>query len=213
MELFLVFEDIMRTSVNDDSDESALTRLQHLCCSSGCKQVTWGVSLIFSLILLIAIGGYYSRLEQNNVLIGTNATVCESGGGFETGERLALQVVVVIGAVLSMCGSFFIIVSFFSFPDLQTFPYKLIMFLSLADFFSSSTYILAIQDVGLSPEDVGDCFEDNFMCFFTAGMSQYFDMASFLWMGVISFNIYQVFVKQRGNDVVEFEKYYHMVCW
>jgi hypothetical protein len=153
-------------------------------------------------------------MEENKAYIGTaNATLCTTGGGFETGERLSLQVVVVVGAILSMCGSLFIIVSFFAFPDLQTFPYKLIMFLSLADFFSSSTYILAIQDVGQNPEDLGNCFEDNFMCFFTAGMSQYFDFASFLWMGVISFNIYQVFVKQRGSDVVQFEKYYHMVCW
>jgi hypothetical protein len=159
------------------------------------------------------MAGYYSRQEQEKAVVIANITICATGGGFETSERLALQAVVITGAILSMMGSSFIIVSFFAFPDLQTFPYKLIMFLSLADFFSSSTYILAIQDVGLNPEDVGDCFEDNFMCFFSAGMSQYFDMASFLWMGVISFNIYQVFVKQKGNDVVKFEKYYHFVCW
>ena len=203
----------MRTTVDDDDDDTCLVRLQTTCCNTGGKQVVWGTSLIFFLILFIAMGGYYSRQQQSMQAALENNTICATGTDFGTGEQLALQGVVITGAVLSMMGSFFIIFSFFAFPDLQTFPYKLIMFLSLADFFSSSTYILAVQDVGLDPEDLGSCFEDNFMCFFSAGMSQYFDFASFLWMGVISFNIYQVFVKQRGSDVVQFEKYYHLVCW
>ena len=202
----------MRTTV-DDEEESLVARIQTTCCNTGVKQFIWGTLLIFFLILFIAMGGYYSRVEQNRIMHLTNATatICATADSFEEGQRHALQVVVVIGACFSMLGSSFIIVSFFAFPDLQTFPYKLIMFLSLADFFSSSTYIMAVQDIGTSGD--GSCFEDNFMCFFSAGMSQYFDFASFLWMGVISFNIYQVLVKRRGSDIVDFEKYYHMVCW
>jgi len=203
----------MRTQV-EDNETNLPTRLQNLCCNTPCKQVTWGVNLIFFVILFVAMGGYYSRLEADKTFFVGNATLCETQGDFETSERLSLQVVTIIGAVFSMLGSSFIIISFFAFKDLQTFPYKLIMFLSVADFFSSSTYILAVQDLGINPEDKGtDCFEDNFMCFFTAGMSQYFDFASFLWMGVISFNIYQIMVKRVGEGAKDFEKIYHLVCW
>ena len=109
----------MRTTVDDD-DDSLFSRFKHTCCNTGCKQFTWGTGLIFFLILFIAMAGYYSRQEREKAVVIANITICATGGGFETSERLALQAVVITGAILSMMGSSFIIVSFFAFPTLYT---------------------------------------------------------------------------------------------
>ena len=193
--------------------ESRASCVLRVACDTGPKQFAWGALGILTLILSLAAGAYFSRYVDETVVPGVNATMCDlDPGGFDPGQRHALQVVVILGAILSLLGSSFIMFSYFWFHDLQTFPYKLIMFLSLADWFASVEYLLAIQDVGVTTQNA-DCYEDNFMCFMSAGMSQFFDMASFFWVACISYNIYQVLVKRRGADVVKFEKYYHMVCW
>ena len=202
----------MQTSV-DTAEESTPAWLLRVCCDVGPKQCAWGTVLILTLLLSLAAGAY-SALEEDEAAerAESNFTICDGDGDFTQDEQIALQTVVILGAVLSMLGSSFIMFSYFWFPDLQTFPYKLIMFLSLADFFASSEYLLAIQDVGVTTED-SECYQNTFMCYFSAGLTQYFDMASFLWMAVISYNIYQVLVNRRGHDVVKLEKWYHVVCW
>ena len=61
---------------------------------------------------------------------------------FTEPENDAIVGVVLFGAVLSMLGSGFIVASYLVFPRLRTFPYRLIMWLSVADFFSSFSYLV-----------------------------------------------------------------------
>lgn len=78
------------------------------------------------------------------------------------------------GASTSILGSSFIIFSYFYFPQLRTLAYKLIVYLSVTDLFSSFAYVL-----GTATRTQADC-KDGW-CYFTAIMSQYFDVATFCW--------------------------------
>ena len=169
-------------------------------CGTGCKQTGWAVGLITTLLFLVGVVAHFSVPKE----------IVKTCGGqleFTAAESAALKGIIIVTSVLSLAGSAFIIFSYYYFVNLRSFPYKLIMFLSVADFFSSLTYIIGAGN------DANECYEGNFMCYFSAGMSQFFDVASFLWMAVISFNIYQVLGRRRGHDVVFFEPYYHLFAW
>lgn len=130
------------------------------------------------------------------------------------------------GASTSILGSGFIIFSYFYFPQLRTMAYKLIVYLSVADLCSSFAYVL-----GAVTQTQVDC-KDGW-CYFTAIVSQYFDVATFCWFeagptlaapapsltgrplrtSCIAFNIYQVLARNVGRAVESYERKYHMLCW
>lgn len=110
-------------------------------------------------------------------------------------------------SALSVVGTAFIVITYAVFPDIQTFPFKLIVYLSAANFFSSVAYFFDLQgDFRVDPSP-------GFQCYFGAGLAEYFDVASFLWTSVIGFNILQVLVLKRGRSVEQYEKWYHLFCW
>eukprot|EP00943_MAST-04B_sp_MAST-4B-sp1_P000945 g945.t1 len=90
---------------------------------------------------------------------------------------------------------------------MRTFPLKLIVMLSISDFFSSVQFYIGFDNFATK------CFEPEFACSLSATMSQYFEMASYCWTTVIAFNIYQVLVAKHGERVEHYEMYYHLICW
>lgn len=177
------------------------------CCNTGLKQSIWISTLVFFLIVFVGVGAFVSRQNLEPVGDNSSGTTCDGELSFTDEETVVLQTIIIIGATLSCLGSSFIIFSYFYFVDLRTFPYKLIMFLSVADFFSSLTYIIGFQN------EAKTCFESSYLCFFTAGITQFFDVASFFWMAVIVFNIWQILDLRKGPEIYLNEKYYHLVSW
>ena len=125
---------------------------------------------------------------------------------FTPGQNDAIVGVIMFGATLSMLGSGFIIASYVCFPRLRTFPYRLIMWLSVADFVSSFSYLLGIS------KDLDSCTE-NGRCTFAALLNQFFGVASFVWTAVVAYNCYAVLVQQKGRAVEGYAMKYHAVAW
>lgn len=133
---------------------------------------------------------------------------------FSTSDAFAMRILTLVSASLSLLGSSFIVFSFVFFPRLRTFSFKLIAFLSICDFFSSLSYVIGM--VGHVQSGTPCHSNPSFACFFSAHLSQFFNVATFLWVAVIGFNIYQVMVKNKGNSsrtVEQYEIKYHMFVW
>eukprot|EP00744_Colponema_vietnamica_P017789 GILI01025038.1.p1 GENE.GILI01025038.1~~GILI01025038.1.p1 ORF type:complete len:290 (+),score=57.27 GILI01025038.1:123-992(+) len=121
---------------------------------------------------------------------------------FSEKERIAIQAVTLTGASLSMLGSGMIVISYFAFHRLRTFPFKLICLLSISDFISSLAYFFSLRP------------EDSTLCYVGSSLTQFFNVATFFWTSIIAFNIYQALVKVRSNDEVKkLEIFYHIVGW
>jgi hypothetical protein len=146
------------------------------------------------------------RANSNDVIDVECVVHVNNTGAFSTGQSKSIKAVVLTGASLSVLGSSFIIFTYWYLPKLRSFPYKLIAYLSLADWFSSFAYILGADN------DADECV-NTVICGLTAAMSQFFDVATFLWTAVIAFNIYCVLVQGKGPEIRRYEKYYHMVAW
>eukprot|EP00753_Platysulcus_tardus_P005965 PLAT13825.1.p1 GENE.PLAT13825.1~~PLAT13825.1.p1 ORF type:complete len:319 (+),score=61.94 PLAT13825.1:46-957(+) len=123
-----------------------------------------------------------------------------SNSGISASQMSTLRAITLVTASLSICGSLFIIFTFFKFPSLQTVPFRLIMLLSVADFGSSITYI-----IGASSDAPAVCTISGFM-------SQFFDLATFLWVGCIAVNLYFVFLR-GGLATKRNLAAFHAVAW
>ena len=135
---------------------------------------------------------------------------CESGNfnHLDDDSQVSLIKAVIFGsATLSFFGSTFIIFSYYYFIPLRTFPIKMIVMLSFSDLFSSLAYFVGFAN------HTSTCFEKELSCSLSSVMTQFFDVASFCWMTVIAFNIYQIITKARGASVESNEKYYHAFSW
>jgi hypothetical protein len=119
-----------------------------------------------------------------------------------------MRALTLTSASLSMFGAGFMILSYLTFPRLRTFPFKLIVFLSVSDAFASSAYL-----IGMIGVTTGQVCNTAFACYLSAQMSQFFDVATFLWTGVIAFNVYQVMVREKGRSVEQYERRYHWFVW
>lgn len=115
-------------------------------------------------------------------------------------QQELLRVLITIASCMSILSSLFIALSYLLYPNLRSFPYKLIVYLTLCDAASCLAYFVPF--VGVSPH----------LCYAQAATLQFFGIASVLWTGCFGFNIYQVLV--RGNSTVDrWELYYHAFVW
>ena len=142
----------------------------------------------------------HADMSDNASCTGAITTLTE-------GQSTGIKFVIFCTATMSMVGSSFIIFSYYYFVSMRTFPLKLIVMLSISDFFSSVQFYIGFDNFATK------CFEPEFACALSASMSQYFEMASFCWTTVIAFNIYQVLVAKHGERVEHYEMYYHLICW
>lgn len=133
---------------------------------------------------------------------------------FSNQERYVLWALTVVGSSLSLLGTSLITLSYIAFPSLRTFPYKLIVLLSISDFGGAISYLIPTGDMEVTYGPSGDILRPHptTACVLQASLSQFFSIASFLWITVFSFNIYEVLVQKKSN-VEAFERYYHLACW
>ena len=166
----------------------------------------YAVSLILTLSTIVFLACLVTLHTFNS-----NDTVgCKSSkfSFLDDDSQISLIKGVIFGsATLSVFGSLFIIFSYYYFIPLRTFPIKMIVMLSFSDLFSSVAYFVGFANHSSS------CFEKELSCSLSSVMTQFFDVASFCWMTVIAFNIYQIITKARGAGVESNEKYYHAFSW
>eukprot|EP00937_MAST-01D_sp_MAST-1D-sp2_P001810 g1810.t1 len=142
---------------------------------------------------------------------GANSTTLEVQSQFDArlgpSRRQQINVAVIFSATLSLLGSSFIIVSWSWFPHLRTPAFRLIMWLSVADWLHSLCYLVdgARTDL-LCPDD---------LCYVLAAWNQFFSLATYLWTAVIAHNMFIVLVStlHRGATLADDERRLRRAHW
>lgn len=148
----------------------------------------------------------------NNVrsLASGNSSSGLCSSSFSEAETHTLRVATLTGAGLSIAGTLFIIVSYVMLAPIRTFPYRLVMLLSVANLGSSVAYFVGLAGMNLSNAHV--C-SSTVGCYTASVMTQFFDVAAFLWIAVIAYNVFAVLVHNKGREVEGYEQKYHIFCW
>ena len=113
-------------------------------------------------------------------------------------------------SVASMFGSVIIIVTYVAFPDLQTSGRRLLVYLSIADFFTALGNLFGILWYILKdemPVTVGHNF-----CQFHAVLTICSSISSFLWTVVIAVHLYLCIVKGSKQTALCLFPYFHLIC-
>lgn len=111
-----------------------------------------------------------------------------------------LEYIVDILLALSLFGCFVTVVTFLIFPDMRTYPIKLIIYLCLSIFFAQIFFYLTFY------------VYDTIFCIPCAMILHYFFIADFIWTFCVAFNFYQMIVR-RNRDAETLEKLYHLAAW
>lgn len=112
-------------------------------------------------------------------------------------EKNIVNSVVLTSSLFSLLGSIFIIRTYLMFVDLRIFPFRIMVFLSIADMMSSISYIIGAL---------------TSLCFFPAIMTQYFDVATFCWTSLIVYMVIAV-LRNRETKIEKDEYKFHLFGW
>ena len=141
---------------------------------------------------------------------------------FTQSQSNTLRAVALLGSSLSFVGGMFILGTFAWFPQVRSFPFKLVALLSLSNVGSSVGYFFnfgsgaSSQDLARGSADLlaqGGVCNQSVSCKVAAVLTQYFDVASFLWIGIIAYTIRQVLVHERGRAVEHQLSKFQVFCW
>jgi len=104
-------------------------------------------------------------------------------------------------AGVSLMGSLFIIISYFTFPSLRSFAFKLILMVSISDFLREVSYLLS-SSISSS------------LCYPQAVLMTFGEVASILWVGSIAYTIHRIFLwdKRLSIETTHLVRY-HIFCW
>jgi len=112
----------------------------------------------------------------------------------------ALDYITDVLLAFSLFGCFATVLTFLTFPEMRTYPIKLIVFLCISLFFAQLFFWLSFSAY------------DSIMCIPCAMILHYFFLASFFWTFCVAFNFYEMIVR-RNRDAESLERIYHLVCW
>ncbi|XP_010873332.1 G-protein coupled receptor 157 [Esox lucius] len=114
------------------------------------------------------------------------------------------QVVILISCGLSFLGSLLIICTYILWPDLRSTPRKLLVFLSVSDFLSASSYAYGVWMVFKS---------DSVDCVVQGAISTFANTCSFFWTVAIAIYLYIFLVKSNRRLADSWVLYFHVVSW
>jgi len=125
---------------------------------------------------------------------------------FDTGQEGILNIIVTVSGAISILGSSFIIFSYLLYKEYKHFHLRLILYLSVSDFFTAATSLIGPQ---VRNTYYGSSY---YYCYINAATVQFFFLCSVLWTGCIAHTVDQV-IRKQNHKVEKFEKYYHLFCW
>lgn len=114
------------------------------------------------------------------------------------------QVVILISCALSFFGSLLLICTYIIWPDLRSTPRKLLAFLSIADFFSATSYAYGVLNV----------FEtDSLDCIVQGAISTLSNTSSFFWTVAIAIYLYILLVHSNKRLADSLQLCFHLISW
>jgi len=127
-----------------------------------------------------------------------------SGAGAPAHNPLQ-QLLLRISGSVSAAGSLFIIVSFGYFPESRKFSRKILVYMSVADFFSSLAFVWSSTIESPLDAPTASCVAQGFVL-------QFFYLASYLWTSCFAFHLFQLIWKKNPTSE-RYELYYHILSW
>ena len=179
--------------------------------------------LVVTVIVSLAITGE-ERIKDSPKVIA-NASVMGANHGkktcvktkfseyFDSKSENDVRVAALISSIFSIAGSLFIVFSWVIFPRLRTFPFRLVLYLSIADVGASVAFFFAVIEKGINISEAGYCKKETTTCVLSGFFMQFFEVAGFFWILNISINLYLILVRKVGNAVFKYEKLYHLLAW
>ena len=119
-------------------------------------------------------------------------------------QEMIFYILIASLSILSILGCIFIVTVYLSFKQLRIFSFKLILYLTIADFGHS---LGNINSAFIIPKWINQPF-----CTMQALLDTYFTLSSVIWSGVVAYTLYSVVVLHKRN-VEDNEKYYHIISW
>ncbi|KAL1020642.1 hypothetical protein UPYG_G00002800 [Umbra pygmaea] len=114
------------------------------------------------------------------------------------------QVLILISCAFSFLGSLLIICTYIIWPDLRSTPRKLLVFLSVADFLSASSYAYGVWS---------DFKTDSLDCVVQGAISTFSNTCSFFWTVAIAIYLYIFIVKSNRRLADSWVLCFHVISW
>uniref|UniRef100_A0A3B4A4S3 Uncharacterized protein n=1 Tax=Periophthalmus magnuspinnatus TaxID=409849 RepID=A0A3B4A4S3_9GOBI len=114
------------------------------------------------------------------------------------------QVIVLSSCALSFLGSSLIIITYIIWSDLRTTPRKLLVWLSVSDWFSAVSYAYG----------VGKVFHtDSVDCVVQGAISTFANTSSFFWTVAIAVYLYVFIVRSNKRGADSLVLFFHLISW
>lgn len=135
-----------------------------------------------SLVLCLNISRLYMFTKPPKTTIHIKNSKKQANNNKPQDEGFALRIITYVGFSLSFLSLLFLLLTYFMFAELRTYPSKMVMHLSVAMIAMKSVYFAADPDVVSST-----------VCAVMGSLLHYFILVVFLWMSVIAHNAQQTF--------------------
>jgi len=124
---------------------------------------------------------------------------------FTDSELDQLTSINLASSALSFCGSLFIVVCFWRIPDLRTFAYRLVFFLSVSDICYSIGNFLG--------DPAPHYGADSARCQIQAVILSYFELTSLYWSIAIAHVLHLTILRKETVDLAVLTYRYHAIIW
>lgn len=114
------------------------------------------------------------------------------------------QVIVLSSCALSFLGSSLIVLTYIIWSDLRTTPRKLLVWLSVSDWFSAVSYAYGVWKV---------FHADSLDCVVQGAISTFANTSSFFWTVAIAVYLYVFIVKSNKRAADSLVLYFHLISW
>lgn len=128
-----------------------------------------------------------------------------------------------ISSGCSMISSLVIIFTYFKWADIRSASRQIIVFLSLADFFTAMGYVIGSSNylqhyhnyngINASNQTVWTCEQFTRVCVLQSCITTWSSMASFWWSTFLAFHLYITVVKEKVALAGRLFPVYHALAW
>ncbi|XP_043919494.1 G-protein coupled receptor 157 [Protopterus annectens] len=115
-----------------------------------------------------------------------------------------VEIIILVSCILSFLGSFLIITTYITWPELRTKPRQLLVFLSVTDMLSAISYFYGVFM----------SFDSNsWDCVTQGAVSTFANTSSFFWTVAVAIYLYVVIVKANKKVADGLVVWFHLICW
>lgn len=124
--------------------------------------------------------------------------------GFDEEAHSAVnKVLTTISASLSLLGTFFIIATFIAWKDFRSNSRRILVYISIADFFIAAGNLLGIWEAD----------ENDRVCKAQSFVTTCASLWSYFWTTFLGVFMYTVVARKQGNKAATMLKFYHIIGW